>query len=61
MTHETRRVRVEEYALCQQTLPKHWFGNMNMTSNCGVTNKGHEIEWSSYATERNPPPWKSFA
>jgi len=30
--------------LCQQTSPKRWFGNMNMTSNCGVTNNAHQIK-----------------
>jgi len=27
--------------LCQQILPKRWFGNMNITSNCGVTKTAH--------------------
>jgi len=31
-------VDVEKYALlCQQTSPKRWFGNMEMTLNCDVT------------------------
>jgi len=38
-----RRVHVEDNGLCQQTSPKRWFGNMNMTSNCEVTNRWHEI------------------
>jgi len=41
--------------LCQQTSPKRWFGNMNMTSNCDVTNSGHQPhKWPPHATE-----WKS--
>jgi len=32
MPHEIRGVDVEKYALlCQETSPKRWFGNMEMT------------------------------
>ena len=46
--------------LCQKTSLKRWFGNINMTSNCDVTNSAHQIEmaivchwrkFSAYATE----------
>ena len=52
-----RRVRMEEYAYiwCQQTLPKRWFANMNITSNCDVTNSPYQIQIPPYATEWNPP------
>ena len=30
--------------MCQQTSPKCWFGNMNTTSNCDVTNNVHQIQ-----------------
>ena len=33
--------------MCQQTSPKHWFGNMNMTSNCDVTNSAHQIQMAT--------------
>jgi len=33
MPHEIKGVDVEKYALlCQETLPKRWFGNMEMNS-----------------------------
>jgi len=48
MTHEIRGVRVEKYALlCQQTSPKRWYGNMDMTSNCDVTNSAHQIQMTT--------------
>ena len=48
MTHEIRGVRVEKYALlCQQTSPKRWFGNMDMTSNCDVTKSAHQIQMTT--------------
>ena len=46
--------------LCQQTSPKHWFGNMNMTSNCDITNSAHQYKWPPRATEWNPQ-WKFSA
>jgi len=60
VTHETQRVRVEEYALCQQTSPKRWFGNMNMTSNCDVINRGHEVEMIIICHWMNPSHMKIF-
>jgi len=33
--------------LCQQTPPKRWFGNMNMTSNCDVTKSAHQIQMTT--------------
>ena len=30
--------------LCKQTSPKHWFGNMTITSNYDVTNSAHQIQ-----------------
>jgi len=29
--------------LCQQTLPKLWFANVNVTSHCGVTNSLYPV------------------
>jgi len=41
-------VDVEKYALLyQQTSPKHWFGKMEMTSNCDVTNSAHQIQMTT--------------
>ena len=31
------------HMLCQQTLPKRWFANMNMASYCGVTNSVYPV------------------
>ena len=43
MPHEIRGVDVKKYALlCQESSPKRWFGNMEMTSNCDVTNSAHQ-------------------
>jgi len=48
MTHEIKGVRVEKYALlCQQTSPKRWFGNMDMMSNCDVTNNAHQLQMTT--------------
>jgi len=33
--------------LCQQTSPKRWFGNMEMTSNCDVTNSAHQMQMTT--------------
>jgi len=56
MPHEIRGVDVEKYALlCQETAPKHWFGNMEMTSNCDVTNREHQIQWPPHDPEPKPP------
>jgi len=61
MTHEIKGVRVEKYALfCQQTSPKRWFGNMDMTSNCDVTNSAHQIQMTTI-WPWTKPPWKFSA
>jgi len=45
-------VDVEIYALlCQQTSLKRWFGNMEMTSNCDVTNSAHQIQMTTIWTK----------
>ena len=56
MTHEMRGVRIEKYALfCQQTSPKRWFGNMDMSSNCDVTNSAHQIQMTTiWPWTKNP-------
>jgi len=33
--------------LCQQTSPKRWFENMNMTSNCDVINSAHQMQMTT--------------
>jgi len=49
-------VRVEKHAiLCQQTSPKRWFVNMNMTSNRDVTNSAHQIQMTTICHWMNPP------
>ena len=61
MTHEIRGVDVEKYALlCQQTSPKRWFGNVEMTSNCDVTNSANQIQMATIWPLTNPPPMKIF-
>ena len=61
MTHEVRGVDVEKYALlCQQTSPKRWFGNMEMTSNCDVTNSTPNTN-DHHMTLNQTPPWKFSA
>ena len=35
------------WILCQQTSPNRWFGNMNMTSNCDVTNTAHQKQMTT--------------
>ena len=58
MTHEIRGVDVEKYALlCQQSSPKRWFGNMEMTSNCDVTNSENQ---NHHMTLNQTPPMKIF-
>jgi len=46
---------INKTALCQKTLPKRWFGNMNMTSNFDFTNGGHQIQMSTIYHWMNPP------
>ena len=41
--------------LCQQTLPKRWFGNRTMTSFCDVTNSAHQIEMTTLCHWMKPP------
>ena len=43
--------------LCQQTSPKRWFGNTNVTSNCDVTNSSHQIQMTTICHWMNLP-WK---
>jgi len=33
---------------------KIWFENMNMTSNCGVTNSAHQIQMTTICHWMNP-------
>jgi len=62
MPHEIREVDVERYALlCQETSPKRWFGNMEMTSNCDVTNSEHQIQMTTIWLWTKTPPWKFSA
>jgi len=59
MTLEVKGVDVEKYALlCQQTLPKRWFGNMKMTSNCDVTNSTPNT--NGHHMTLNQPPYENF-
>jgi len=46
--------------LCSHTSPKRWFGNMNMTSNCDVTNSTHQIQMTTICHWMSPPPMKIF-
>jgi len=46
--------------LCQQTSRKRWFGTMNMTSNCDVTNSAHQIQITTTCHWMNPL-WKFSA
>ena len=62
MPYEIRGVDVEKYALlCQETSPKRWFGNMEMTSSCDVTNSEHQIQMTTIWPWTKPPPWKFSA
>jgi len=36
-------VRVQLYALCQETSPKHCIWNVNLTSRCDFTNSAHPV------------------
>jgi len=61
MTYEIRGVRVEKYALfSQQTSPKRWFGNMDMTSNCDVTNSADQIQMTTIWPWTKTSPMKIF-
>ena len=40
--------------LCQQTSPKRWIGNMNMTSNCDVTKSAHQVQMTNICHWMNP-------
>ena len=46
--------------LCQKTSSKRWFGNMNMTSNCDVTNSGHQMQMTT-TCHWMTPPWEFSA
>jgi len=61
MPHEIRGVDVENYAwLCQETSPKRWFGNMEITSNCDVTNSEHQIQMTTIWPWTKAPTMKIF-
>jgi len=47
--------------LCQQTSPKRWIGNMQMTSNCEVANSAHQIQMATIRHWTKTPPWKFSA
>jgi len=47
--------------LCQQTSPKHWFGNRTMTSFCAVTNSAHQMQMTTLCRWMKPSPWKVSA
>jgi len=56
MPHEIRGVDAEKYALlCQQTSPKRWFGNVEMTSNCDVTSSANQIQMTTISSLPKPP------
>ena len=62
MTHEVTGLDVEKYALlCQQTSPKRWFGNMEMASNCDVSNSTPNTNDHRMTLNQTPPPWKFSA
>ena len=44
--------------LCQQTSPKRWFGNMEMTSNRDVTTSAHQIQMTTLWPSTKTPPMK---
>jgi len=49
-------VDVEKYTLlCQQTSPKRWFGNMEMTLNCDVTNSTPNTNDHHMTLNQTPP------
>jgi len=43
-TQNTESVCRRICIMCQQTSPKRWFGNLNITSNCDVTNSAHQMQ-----------------
>jgi len=52
MTHKIRGVDVEKYTyyvkkLRQMRQPKGLFGNMNMTTNCDVTDSAHQTQMTT--------------
>ena len=62
MPHEIRGVDVEKYGLlCQGSSPKRWFGNMEMASNCDVTNSEHQMQMTTTWPWTKTPPWKFSA
>ena len=46
--------------LCQQTSQKGWFGNMDMTSNCDVTNSVHQTQMTTVCHWMKTPTMKIF-
>ena len=48
------------WILCRQTSPKRWFRNMEMLSNCDVTNSAHQIQMTTI-WPWTKPPWKFSA
>jgi len=46
---------------CKQTSPKRWFGNVNTTSNCDVTNSAHQIQMTTICHWTKTSPWKISA
>ena len=62
MTYKIKGVDVWEICiLCQQTSPKRWFGNMEITLNCDVTDSAHQIQMTTIWPWTKPPPWKFSA
>ena len=59
-TYNKESARGRTCILCQQTSPKCCFGNMNITSNCDVTNSGHQIQLTTIC-HWITPPWKFSA
>ena len=59
-THTKKGVDGKICILCQQTLLKLWFGNMEMTSNCDFTNSAHQIQMTTIWPWTKTPPMKIF-
>jgi len=54
-------VCAEEYAYCANKLRQNvGFGNMNTTSNCDVTNSGHETEMTTICHWMKLSPQENF-
>jgi len=48
-------VDVEKYAYYVNKQPKRWFGNMEITSICDVTNSAHQIQMTTVWPWTKPP------